>query len=341
MTFAAFYGALLSLVLIYALLSLILSWLQEIIAGTLSLRGKNLVRAVGAMLDREKTLRELLREIRDGSLAGDLPPVATDKGRLVGLVLNHSRIKRLSAEGNRQPSYIPPEEFASALIDTVTRVADGTITNEIDRFFDGAEKIVDKNSWSYRALKVIAETARRKSEETEQGLRSLIESAETWFNGAMERASGWYRRRIQWISLIIGFLLAGFLNVDTIAVFRTVAADTILQQEMQIVGGETIEDIDPEEFVLEDVMKIVAELSNRRIPILWPEEPEWPGVVAIVGWILTALAISQGSTLWFTLLKKMIRGSGVPIPTTEKGSDTAGTPPAGGGASSITGTGTG
>lgn len=321
MTFAAFYGALLSLVLIYALLSLILSWLQELIAGALSLRGKNLVRAVGAMLDREKSLRELLGEIRDGTLAGDLPPKPSDKGRLVGLVLNHTRLKRLFPEGNRQPSYIPPREFASALIDTVTRVADREVADDIDRFTKGAEKIVDKGSWSYRALMNIAESARKTADGAAGGLRSLMGAAERWFDGAMDRATGWYRRRIQWISLVIGILLAGFLNVDTIAIFRIVAAETELQAVVREVSEGTVSKINPEDFEPEEVVTTLTELSRLHIPLLWPDGPRWPGIVAVIGWLLTALAISQGSSLWFTLLSKMIRGSGVPIPTSEKGNE--------------------
>ena len=51
-----------------------------------------------------------------------------------------------------------------------------------------------------------------------------------WFDAAMDRVSGWYKRRSQIILFFIGLFAAGALNVDTIAVTRSLISDPALRQ---------------------------------------------------------------------------------------------------------------
>lgn len=60
-------------------------------------------------------------------------------------------------------------------------------------------------------------------------MNKVRENIENWFDGTMDRVSGWYRRRIQWISGAVGLSLAIFLNADTFAVADSLARDPTLR----------------------------------------------------------------------------------------------------------------
>ena len=69
------------------------------------------------------------------------------------------------------------------------------------------------------------------SPQLQQSLRSLFVSVgkdvdrfkmalEGWFNAAMDRVTGWYKRFAQKWMIVIGFILAAILNVDTLRIVR-------------------------------------------------------------------------------------------------------------------------
>lgn len=52
--------------------------------------------------------------------------------------------------------------------------------------------------------------------EGERHLAKARESVEKWFNDSMDRVSGEFKRHSQWIALLIGFVVASLLNIDSI-----------------------------------------------------------------------------------------------------------------------------
>jgi hypothetical protein len=50
----------------------------------------------------------------------------------------------------------------------------------------------------------------------EHKLATLRLNSETWFNESMDRLSGWYKRKATLLAFVIGLVLAGILNVDSI-----------------------------------------------------------------------------------------------------------------------------
>ena len=63
-----------------------------------------------------------------------------------------------------------------------------------------------------------------------QAVATTRVNLESWFNDAMERLSGTYKRRAQYIAFIIGFVLALILNVDSINVATRLWREPILRQ---------------------------------------------------------------------------------------------------------------
>jgi hypothetical protein len=86
-------------------------------------------------------------------------------------------------------------------------------------------------------------------EQLRAGLLTLIDAAgsdvakareniETWFNGGMERVSGWYKRRTQIIILFLGFGIAGVFNVDTIIMAHRLSTDKSLRESLVAAAGD-------------------------------------------------------------------------------------------------------
>ena len=65
---------------------------------------------------------------------------------------------------------------------------------------------------------------------TAQSLDDARAKLQNWFNDGMDRISDLYKRRIQYISLIVGLLLAIVLNADTLQLARSFWEDPALRQ---------------------------------------------------------------------------------------------------------------
>ena len=55
---------------------------------------------------------------------------------------------------------------------------------------------------------------------------------ENWYNSAMDRVSGWYKRRAQVFLFVIGFAIAVALNVDSITVGKRLSTDKSLRDSL-------------------------------------------------------------------------------------------------------------
>jgi hypothetical protein len=117
----------------------------------------------------------------------------------------------------------------------------------------------------------------------------------------MERVSGWYKRRAQIILLVIGIVLAAALNADTLRVTDNLWRDEGLRQALVAEVEDADEDLDAEQ--------ALDRLEELQFPIGWQEANrpddggEW--AMAVLGWVLTAIALSVGAPFWFDLLGRV------------------------------------
>ena len=153
---------------------------------------------------------------------------------------------------------------------------------------------------------------------------------EKLFDRTMERASGWYNRQAQYLSLQVGLLLATALNADAIFLARQLWADDALRasvtkaaEDFYAANRPTLEAAcrpDEPDKVPDACAAAFAALGTRvddvraaGFPLGWaegnwfeplPEQKEGPPPA--VGIVLTALALSLGSAFWFDLLERFI-----------------------------------
>lgn len=173
---------------------------------------------------------------------------------------------------------------------------------------------------------------------------------EAWFNDAMQRLSGWYKRRTQWVIVGLGALVAIVFNADTFgmanALWRNDAQHTvaIAVAERQIEQGMPSNgaiDAQGGQEILDRIAALQIPFGYSAVsrttgqPLSWFSEEWWKEnlgndagavVTRVLGWAVTAVAISFGAPFWFDLLNKLInlRNTGTPPPSPPQPSVTAG-----------------
>lgn len=206
------------LIFIYLILSLICSAASEIIERYTKKRAKDLEKGIKEMLRSDDLVKKLYEHPLIYSLYAK--PYSPGAGNL--------------------PSYIPARNFALALMDLA---APGGAS--------GATAPSSTSASPVDLAKVRAAVAGNTNlpPEIQKALLTFIdaglsnpakfrENVENWFDSSMDRVSGWYKRRSQLIVLIIGAVLAGLLNVDTIAVVRSLSTDKTMRESLVVAAQE-------------------------------------------------------------------------------------------------------
>jgi hypothetical protein len=213
---------LISLVLIYAVLSILVS----IVVEWWNYRSQ----------ERGKYLRDCIYKLLHD-------PLNNDYGYLF---YNHFTIAGLKSLEKKPPQYISASMFAEAFIDIIgkqvehaqpielkSRDANGVkqykiekprpADNIMDRFVDSVElmntspfrdllkSFVDKSGGDYLRMKVMIEQ---------------------WYNDYMDRVSGWYKGKQRNKLLIAGFLVAIALNVDSVHLLKVLSLDDNLKNRL-------------------------------------------------------------------------------------------------------------
>jgi hypothetical protein len=287
------------IIFVFLLLSLIASTLNEIALSFLNMRGKELLRGLKTLLD-------------DADATG-LVKGLYNHGQIFGLFQGDFDPQK---PGNL-PSYIPPQNFVMALLDVLPAAVQS----------GGQPGNVQQDALPMLAsLKVAAQKLAidPKTEKVGKPLVSMIDAAgndavklkksvEDWYNSAMDRVSGWYKYRTQWILFGIGLVLAILVNADTIGIVKQLSRDSTLRQTIVAAAQSTKQPDNtagqPIQGQIKDAQAQVLQIENLGIPLGLPtKQPlsQWPWTQMILGWFLTAIAVSLGAPFWFDMLNKVM-----------------------------------
>lgn len=176
-------------IFVYLLLSLLCSAFSELIESFMKFRARYLEKGIGKLLN-------------DPALVSDF--------------LNHPLVKPLG----ERPSYIPARTFSLVLWNMATteavkgKNAAAGVTQDLKAIRSLIASVnVEKYAHIQTSLLVLID-------EAGNDINKARSNIEGWYNDAMDRVSGWYKRRTHLILVVIGFLAAAVLNVDTINVTR-------------------------------------------------------------------------------------------------------------------------
>jgi hypothetical protein len=273
-------------VFVYLLISLICSALNETIEAKLKNRSKDLEKGIGNLLG-------------DPNLVKDL--------------YSHPLIKALYPEGGAKPSYIPSRTFSLALWNMATYAQEGAnAATAVSRSLPEIRRTVSQlqDSQLKQALLTLMD-------EAGDDLERARKNVERWYDDAMDRVSGWYKRRSQKFLLAFGFAFAIALNIDSVRIADKLYLDTPRRNAIVATAegyaaaatkaGSTISS--------EDVKKNYERIQKLGLPIGWTKDEfsqvsglDWVGVLGLklVGLLLTGLAVSLGAPFWFDVLNKFM-----------------------------------
>ncbi len=281
MSFNALLDIAIGLIFMYLLLSLVCTAVNEFLASLLKLRAANLRRGIDALIDDPELRR-----------AFDQVPLLKTMARVSG--------------GGGGSSYLAPRTFALGLTEAIgsqRKVADMASARELVAAIEGLPQSDLRDS-------LLALT--RDAADDLEALRQRIAG---WFDQSMDRAAGVYKRKMQYISLAIGLILAVAVNADSVQVARSLWSDALLRSQIAQSAAAWAESGEPRE--LADVLE-----EMRPLPIGWSfeaakEDTPWYAsgytiFAKIFGLLLTGAAVSLGAPFWFDLLSKFtkVRGSG-------------------------------
>ncbi len=296
------------IVMLYAILSMLVSTIREGIEALLKTRASYL----------ERTIRELLDEAGDGKSKGG----KADGEKLTAAIYQHPQIFGLFTgtyddaggtkknswitRGRNLPSYIPSRNFALALLDMVA--CGGPKASEKATVHGGLSLARVRANLNLIGNPQVKQALSNAIDTAENDLGKAIANVETWYDSAMERATGRYRRSSQFFLIAIGLAVAIGFNINTFEIadflYRHPTERGVLIARAQALSAS-------QSAVASSQSDVVRELRDMHLPIGWahtrPIDCSISGwLAAFLGWLLTGFAVTLGAPFWFDVLNKFV-----------------------------------
>jgi hypothetical protein len=277
----------------FFLLSTLVSAITEGIAWVFKQRAKQLEQGVRGLLGENEIAEEVLGH---------------------ALVQSDARTPTWKRK-KQKPSYISARNFSLALIDTLAKRG-APSNDDLVEVENGATDL----GGDAEALE--EQLAALFGDPVVTDLKDFRKAAEEWFDDAMDRVSGWYKRRAQAITCVLAVVVAVGLNANAIAIGEQLANDpTVRAAVVSRAEASAGEEKGDAKAAGEKAEKAVEELKALEASLLWPDGfLHGVDLAAAFGLLITAIAISLGAPFWFDALGKLahLRTTGKkPDPKTE------------------------
>lgn len=239
---------LISLVFIYAVLSILVSILTEAWNYKSKARGTFLKDSIYKMLK---------------------DPLNKDYGYLF---YNHVTISGLKSAPDKLPHYISSRMFAEVLIDVIAQQAVHNRKIQVTTSETGAKKYQLTEGESIETETMFERFERGINEMNTSQFSELMQSflrksnkdydklqkhIEQWFNDYMDRVSGWYKTRQQSKFLVVGFLVAISLNVDSLHLLKVLSMDDNLKNSLVESAEKTVDNLQKDTAMRNDVSSLL------------------------------------------------------------------------------------
>ena len=229
---------------------------------------------------------------------------------------------RLWAQRRSLPSYISGDSFAEAVIDLVVPNAAGQTT------FDTIQQNVDKLPDSLGSLRSSLQALVKDAGGDVTRFRSSVES---WYDDHMDRGSGWYKRHVAIITLVVGTVLVVLFNINALTIGRTLYTQNTVSSAISAVAakGAGCPANSSQSACLGDLQAQVSAAAAAGLPIGWGTvrdctQPHaqcnwldqrgifsrhggsgWQLVLVLLGFLIMIIAMVPGAQFWFGLLTKI------------------------------------
>jgi hypothetical protein len=293
---------------LFFVVSVVASAINEAIAGVFNLRARMLEVGIVNLLTGKAGKRPKKPDGTPPPAVGGPDNTATSntaepgiprtQEALVNELFDHSLLSSYSKD-NKLPSYVASRTFRNALFDVtglfaVTQpTSDPLQVEQVDR--QVREQIAQLPS------KHLRESLLTIWEGTNHNVTEFRAGVERWFDRAMERVGGWYKRRAQIFLFVIGLLLAFAVNTDAVRAAGHLWKDDGKRESIVAAVQNQQANQTPDQ--------AIAKLDDIGFPIGWDEANrpsgggEW--AIAVLGWVITGIAVTLGAPFWFDVLNKV------------------------------------
>ncbi|NDO82870.1 hypothetical protein CJP72_19470 [Citrobacter sp. NCU1] len=270
-----------------------------------------IVEAISAWSNiRSKNLEMALKELFSGELAPN--------EQFISQFFAHPLIQSLSKGKNGLPSYIPPEIVGQVVESLVVgKSVMATLSAGVSSLPGTAEN---------NRIKGILETVVM---QTENDARQFRKAVAKQFDAVMDRASGWYKRKTQTITLIVAAVLVLSGNVDSIHIATVLATNPAAREKIVNIAQQTLTEAkkraeektsntpktDVEQATEKgtdataEYKRAVATFEATGLSFGWKDLPQnvWEYLAKAVGLLVTIFAVSLGGQFWFDTLQRVMQ----------------------------------
>jgi hypothetical protein len=311
MSFSTVVEVTIGLITIYLVLSLLVSEIQELLSTILQWRARNLKTAIVNLLSGNPNSLEGLS--------------------LVNSLYQHPLIQSLHQRAAWRtttsvgPSYLPSDAFAIALLFVLSQPngQELTLGEDADQLLIKLEQAKSNQKLPEQLrenLQLLLVKAKSSLEEGDDIWQKFKEEISLWFDQSMERASGVYTRNTRGCCFILGLVLAFLVNANSIHIVQALSQDRTLQSTLSNLASQIVAD-NTSCFTSIAVEKECVNNLKEQVNTLLTNIPTLPlgrsGMFPmnlfanlswqqLVGWLLTAVALSRGAAFWFDFLTKVI-----------------------------------
>ncbi len=162
---------------------------------------------------------------------------------------------------------------------------------------------------------------------------------EGWYQATTDRSRGWFKRKLIPLIFGTGLVVSIAVNADTIRIFSTLMQNDSLRQsyvdaaiervkvdfntssvkcsELKSKGSDLPAECDPMDYLKTQIPEVISVVGwedttplVRAFPAMkelaWNKIPWGTLLLSIIGWLMTAIALSLGGSFWYNLLKKLV-----------------------------------
>jgi hypothetical protein len=206
-------------------------------------------------------------------------------------------------------------------------------------------------------LLVLIDKTRREVAAVEHQSEAFRRNLEGWFNNAMERVGGWYKRWTQRVLLFLATAVVVISNADTVMLIQRLSKDNVLRASLVAAAQDAVKaqpalesPAPPMEGAASQpaqsppidaknntpgLRAVLKTAESIKLPVGWSFNPSDAGYFRIpelswdyAGWafyklfglLVSILAVSMGAPFWFDTLSKFVnlRSAGTPPGETSK-----------------------
>lgn len=314
------------LVIVYVVLSLLCSSINEGIETFLKNRSLQLERGIRELFNdpdgTEVTHLLYNHPLISGLFHGEYNPKDLKLGRMLeGKFYGRKNL----------PSYIPAANFALALLDIVLPASGTQLSGAAATLGSGAKPARPDVVEALRQAAVnfhvpaVGKGLTVLIDASANDLESVRTAIESWFNASMVRVGGWYKRRTQIILFVVALLAASTLNIDTVRIVDRLMTDPSVRSSLVATAQEYARTgLSPPEPaasnsqraggpVQERVARVednLSRLKNLGVPIGWSGEEtpksNYYWFLKFAGILASALAATLGAPFWFDILNRFV-----------------------------------